>query len=177
MRESNTMRCRTNVNFFRLLLYLLHLMRTLVRSIVSALIFSADNKLLMGRKDPKDGGVYSNCWHIPGGGVGQGEDKTQALIREIKEEVGIDISKAKIEFIDNKGRGKSEKTLKTTGEKVFVKMLFNVYKIIIEDKRSEEIGVHLHDDLKEYKWFSLSELSSAKLTLPSIALFIKLGYI
>ena len=34
-------------------------MRTIHRTIVSALIFSKDGKLLMGMKDPKDGGVYA----------------------------------------------------------------------------------------------------------------------
>lgn len=43
-------------------------LREITREIVSGLIFSADGKLLMGKKDPTKGGVYSDCWHIPGGG-------------------------------------------------------------------------------------------------------------
>jgi 8-oxo-dGTP pyrophosphatase MutT (NUDIX family) len=27
----------------------------------------------MGQKDPNKGGVYSDYWHIPGGGVDNGE--------------------------------------------------------------------------------------------------------
>jgi hypothetical protein len=42
-------------------------MREIERTIVSALIFSQDGKLLMGKKDPAKGGVYPDCWHIPGG--------------------------------------------------------------------------------------------------------------
>lgn len=41
-------------------------MREIERQIVSALIFSKDGKLFQGMKDPNKGGVYSDCWHIPG---------------------------------------------------------------------------------------------------------------
>lgn len=47
-------------------------MKIVNREIVSALIISRDRRLLMGMKIPNGGGVYSYCWHIPGGGV----DKT-----------------------------------------------------------------------------------------------------
>ncbi|MEI8090766.1 MAG: hypothetical protein WCG98_00445 [bacterium] len=44
-------------------------MREIHRTIVSAVIFSKDGKLLMGKKDPNAGGVYSQYRHFPGGGV------------------------------------------------------------------------------------------------------------
>jgi ADP-ribose pyrophosphatase YjhB (NUDIX family) len=56
-------------------------MRTIHRTIVSALIYSNDGKLLMGKKDPAKGGVYNDCWHIPGGGIEEGEGKIEALTR------------------------------------------------------------------------------------------------
>lgn len=151
-------------------------MRTIQRQIVSALIYSKEGKLLMGKKDPKLGGVYIDCWHIPGGGIEENEDKIQALIREVKEEVGIDILPYKIELADDKDFGTSEKTL-PDGEKVLVEMHFNVYKIAISDKNSEEISVVLSDDLAEYNWFTIPELSTIKPTPPSVRLFEKLGYI
>jgi hypothetical protein len=42
-------------------------MRTIQRTIAAALLFSQDNKLLLGKKDPKSGGVYVNYRHLPGG--------------------------------------------------------------------------------------------------------------
>lgn len=151
-------------------------MRTIHRLIVSALLFSADNRLLIGKKDPKSGGVYLDCWHIPGGGIDENENQIQALTREIQEEVGIDISIAKIELVDSQGKGESEKTLKETRELVTVKMNFYVYKVSLPVE-SNIVKVSLNDDLKEYKWFKLSEIESVKLTPPSISLFKRLGYL
>jgi 8-oxo-dGTP pyrophosphatase MutT (NUDIX family) len=151
-------------------------MRTIKRIIVSALIFSQDNKLFMGQKDPSGGGVYFDCWHIPGGGVDEGETKETALIREIKEEIGVDISSKKIELADDQGTGVTEKVLKDTGEKVLCEMEFNIYKIKL-DQNTDDIKVNLSDDLVKYQWFEMSELKNVKLAPPSEKLFEKLGFI
>jgi 8-oxo-dGTP pyrophosphatase MutT (NUDIX family) len=151
-------------------------MRTIKRIIVSALIFSKEGKLFMGQKDSTGGGVYSDCWHIPGGGVDERETKGIALIREIKEEVGINISQEKIELVDDQGTGTTEKLLKDTGEKVLCEMEFNVYKIKL-NQNADDIQINLSDDLVKYKWFERSELKNVKLTPPSEKLFGKLGLI
>jgi len=152
-------------------------MRSINRDIVSALIFSKDGKLFQGMKAEGKGGVYSDCWHIPGGGIDDGENPIHALIREIREETGIDISSYKIELVDDLGRGESEKVLKDTGEIVLCKMKFNVYRVIIEDKIADEIKVSLDDDLVKYRWSDLADLKDLKITPPSIELFTRLGYL
>ena len=152
-------------------------MKEIDREIVSAIIFSKDGKIFQGMKAEGRGGVYSDCWHISGGGVNEGESKESALFREIKEETGIDISSYEIELVDDKGKGESEKILKDTGEKVLCKMNFNVYKVTIEDKLAEEIKVALNDDLVKYQWVNSQNLKDLKLTPPSVELFKRLGYI
>ena len=152
-------------------------MRKIKRDIVSALIFSKDGKIFQGLKAPEKRGVYYDCWHLPGGGIENNEDKKTALIREIKEEVGIDISNYPIETIDNTGKGQSEKILENTEEKVLCKMKFYIYKIIINNRAADEIKVKLGGDLDKYCWVSPSELKEIKLTPPSVELFKKLGYL
>ena len=141
------------------------------------MIFSKDGKLFQVMKDPKKGGVYPNCWQIPGGGVEQGETNEEALIREIKEETGMDISGYKIELLDDTEEGESEKTLEDTGERVLCKMKFNDCKVIISDKLAKDIEVSLGDELEKYSWIDIKELKDRKITPPSEKLFKKLGYI
>lgn len=151
-------------------------MRVINREIVAALIFSQDGKLFQGMKDPDGGGVYADCWHIPGGGVDDEEDKIVALVREIREETGIIVFPEQVELVDDKGSGESEKTLKQTGERVLCKMKFNVYKVIL-DKNSNDIQVSLNDDLVRCHWIDPVDLRTLKLTPPSVELFTRLGYL
>lgn len=140
------------------------------------MIWSSDGKLFMGRKDPNKGGVYNKVWHIPGGGVDEGETDMEALRREMREETGIDIKGLEVELIDDKGRGESEKTLKDTGERVRCEMDFYVYRIQLKEK-ADDMKICLSDDLVEYKWYSVSELAQVESTPPSQVLFRKLGLI
>ena len=152
-------------------------MKKIHRDIVSALIFSKDGKLFQGKKDPKSGGVYSDCWHIPGGGIKKGEDKKKAVIREVREETGIDISKYPIELVDDSGSGESEKIVKSTGEKVLCRMHFNIYKAVIKDRKADEIKVRLGSDLDSFRWIRLEDIKKEEITPPSGELFARLGYI
>lgn len=152
-------------------------MRTIQRKIVSALIFSKDGKILMGKKDPSKGGVYSSVWHIPGGGIEAGETIEQALFREVFEEVGIDIRPYPAKSIDIIGHGTAEKTLKDTGEIVMCEMEFNRFEIHIDDKNADEIELKLDDDLAVAKWFNKEELSSVEQIPGGKEFFEKMGYI
>lgn len=151
-------------------------MREIQRTIVSALILSNDHKLLMGMKDPSKGGVYPDCWHIPGGGVDEGETFEEALKREVLEETGIDISAYQIKLIPFAGSGLAEKTLKT-GERVLCRMEFNNFEVCINDKKAAEIKLNPTDDLVKMKWFDLEELKNVKHIPGGQEFLIKAGYI
>lgn len=139
------------------------------------MIFSADGKLFQGQKDPKKGGVYSDgYWHIPGGGLKEGETVEEALVRETREETGLDITGLSRELVDNEGASMAEKIL-PDGEKVLVQMKFTTYKMTLLTSAADT-HIELNDDLVAYRWVELSELKMLKLTPPSVELFTKLGY-
>lgn len=149
-------------------------MKTIFRDVVSALIFSKDSLLFMGMKDPKKGGVYADCWHIPGGGIEPSESPTQALARELQEEVGLSFPEDQVGLIDDQGAGESVKMV--DGEQVLCKMKFFVYKIKL-DLPAKDIQIQLNDDLVKFKWFAPNGLKDCKLTPPSQKLFEKIGLI
>ena len=147
-------------------------MRTITRDIVSAVIFSKDNCVLLGMKDPKDL-IYVNQWGIPGGGVEDGETKEQALEREVVEETGIEIKGYPVELLDDTNTGESEKRLKETEEVVYVKMKFYTYKVTLTDKTSREVVLSMNDDLIRGEWVPLDQLHAKKLNTPTQWLFRK----
>jgi len=151
-------------------------MKIIKRNIVAGLIIAKNGKIFLGRKDPNQGGVYSDSWHMPGGGVDDDESLRNALVREIQEEIGIDIKKAKINLIDNTYTGKSEKVLEDTDEKVICEMKFNDYLIEL-DEVSDNLKINLGDDLVVFKWFNKEDLKGLKLTPPAQNVFKKLNYL
>lgn len=149
-------------------------MKTKERIIVSAVLISKDQKILLGKV--REGGVYPDCWHIPGGGVDADETKEQALIREVEEEVGLDIKDATMKLLSDSDSGEAIKTDKKTGDKFLIKMQFNVYQIDLSQD-AEDIAISLQDDLKEYTWVSQKDLKHYKHTPPSKKLFKSLGWL
>lgn len=56
---------------------------------VVAAVIQKNNKVLIDKR--KAGGLLGGLWEFPGGKVEEGETHHEALIREIKEELGVDI--------------------------------------------------------------------------------------
>lgn len=145
---------------------------TINRTIVVALIISADDLILFGRK--KEGGVYPDCWYLPGGGVREGEKLEETLQRELKEETGLDLNQleAQIELIDDQGEGIREKNV--DGERVLAKMKFFVFQVRLKQTASQ-LEIRAGDDLGELRWVGLNELHLIKHTPPSEKLLRRLG--
>ena len=47
---------------------------------------------------------YASRWHLAGGGIKTGETLTQGLIREVREELGIDINQSKLVKLNSEMR-------------------------------------------------------------------------
>lgn len=59
-------------------------------AVAAAVIEHADGRFLLAQRPA--GKVYAGYWEFPGGKVEPGERPEQTLIRELKEEIGIDVS-------------------------------------------------------------------------------------
>jgi 8-oxo-dGTP pyrophosphatase MutT (NUDIX family) len=141
------------------------------REIVGIVVESSDGYLLFGK-----GGVYKDLWLIPGGGIDEGEGREAAALRELVEETGIDGSAGELIFIRDSETGRSEKTLRDTGEKVIVNMQFIDF-LLKMPLEKDDIKLGVEDDLKDLSWFHKSELEDKKFSPPTTSLLEMLGYI
>ena len=152
-------------------------MREIHRNIVGVVVISKEGKIFLVRSSPTYKGSYEGFWVIPGGGIEEGETALQAVIRETREETGIDISQYQINLVNDTRTGKSEKTLKTTGERVLVKMNFSEFTVVISDSLTSDMTVTLSPEHSEYKWFDKEDLKEVTMSPPTLGLFKQLGYI
>lgn len=132
------------------------------RVVVGALI-TYKGKILMGQK-PKDIGPYPNTWHLPGGGIEEGESFEEALKREVKEETSLTINEfQKLTFDEDVEPNKK-------GE--LTHYIFLIFKC-----ESPTLKVKPGDDIARLKWFAESELKNLSMTKPSIKYFKEIGLI
>lgn len=77
--------------------------KSLPRKRISAgcLLYDAQGRVLL--VDP----TYKKYWEIPGGTVEAGESPREACVREVKEELGLDISPARLLCVDYSGETKT----------------------------------------------------------------------
>ena len=135
-------------------------MRTIQRDLVGAFIFSSDNKVLLGHN--AKGGVYQDQLIVPGGGIEAGETRLEAVIREVREETGIDISEAIVTEITGSSTGESEKTLRETDERVLMQMHFYDFKVQLQTS-SDATDLTFEDDYAEAQWYTPDMLTSLTL--------------
>lgn len=57
--------------------------------VVAAALIDADNRVLVARRP--EGKTLAGLWEFPGGKLDAGERPEQALIRELREELGIEV--------------------------------------------------------------------------------------
>ena len=119
---------------------------------VSLLLLVKNNKFLLVKRSFSEKN-YSGFWGLPGGSIEKNETPTDALIREIKEELGIVIPNftlLKKYNTDNK--------------------LINVY--IYNSSDFDEKKIILNEEHTEYGFFSYYEINNMKNVIPTTLNFV-----
>ena len=117
-----------------------------------------DGKILLEKRKYEPG---KGKWSIPGGLVELGENVEQTVIREVKEETGLDVEKPEhIDVVDNVVRDEN-------GE---VKYHFVIIDYFVKLKGGT---LKAASDAEELKWVALNEVEKYDLTKTFWAFFVK----
>lgn len=117
---------------------------------VVVIVLSTDNKKVLLQKRSANKKLWPNLWDITAGGhVLSGELGYEAVIRETKEEIGIDIKKEELEFIGT-----------TTSETIkgdIINRHFNEYFIVHKDIDINDITLQ-EEEVQDIKWLEKEEV-------------------
>jgi isopentenyldiphosphate isomerase len=116
---------------------------------VAVFIINSKNQILL-QKRSSNKKLWPNLWDISAGGhVLAGEFGFQAIIREIKEEIGIDINKNDILFI---GAATSENI-----KKDIINKHFNEYYIVNKDIEIADLKLQ-KEEVSDAEWFEKEDI-------------------
>ena len=113
-------------------------------------IVSTDNQRILLQLRSADKKLWPNLWDVTAGGhVLAGELGYQGVIRETKEELGIDIAKNDLEYIGT--------TISETERPDIINRHFNELYIVHSDVEASEITLQ-EEEVQDIKWFGRDEL-------------------
>jgi nucleoside triphosphatase len=135
------------------------------RIITVGLVWNKKRELLFCKKPP-DRGVFAGQWGFPGGGIEAGETMNEALHRELREELGIEVTNVQPAFFKD---GLFDK-LYPDGTAIPVYMIFLLFHC---DAKSENISIN--EEFSKYRWVRESEALSLDLNEITIDTLARIG--
>lgn len=123
----------------------------LLHSEVAAFIYTDTGKVIL-QKRKSNKATYASVWSVTGGHVLAGENNEEAIIREIKEELNLNIEKEKVIFVTTY---KSKKIK----DDVINNKFFSIYNVEISENQFETIEIQ-KEELEDIKLFSIEEIES-----------------
>ena len=119
---------------------------------VVVFIISSDNKKVLLQQRSANKKLWPNLWDITAGGhVLTGEFGYQTVIRETKEEIGVDINKNDLEFIGG--------TISENISSDIINRHFNEFYIVHKDLDINNIVLQ-EEEVQDIKWFDKEEVIS-----------------
>jgi len=117
---------------------------------VVVFIITPDNKKILLQKRSKNKRLWPDLWDVTAGGhVLAGEIGYQAVIRETKEEIGIDINKNDLEFIGS--------SISETISGDIINRHFNEFYIVHKNVDIKDIKLQ-EEEVQDIKWFDKEEV-------------------
>ena len=123
------------------------------RLIVVAVIENRSGDWLLCRM-PRHRGVFPGQWALPGGGVDEGERLHAALERELREELGIRITRSRTITFKDDVRDK----LHADGRRETLHMVFLIYHC-----HAASDDIRLSDEFDAYRWVHPDRLAEVDL--------------
>lgn len=117
--------------------------------VIIAVVQKGDKFLITQRKEPDDSGhPYNGYWQLVGGGMEFGENPVETVLREVKEEAGIDVDIIRL---------LPEIYTETRGEwqGIFIAYLCKM--------KNEDKAIVISHEASAYKWVTLEELKQYSL--------------
>jgi nucleoside triphosphatase len=135
------------------------------RVIVVALVQNERGEYLICRM-PEDRGVFPNQWGLPGGGIEESERMETALRRELREELGVEVSDIRPLFFKDGQHRKSY----ADGSQQEVYMIFLIFSC-----RAASNELNLGLEFTEYAWVERDSLGDYDLNSATIETFRQAG--
>lgn len=123
----------------------------LLHAEVAAFIYTETGKILL-QKMKSNKATYAGVWSITGGHVLAGENNEDAIVREIKEELNLDIENERVTYVTTY---KSKKIK----DDIVNNKFFSIYIVQINKEEFKKIKIQ-NEELEEIKLFSMAEIEN-----------------
>ncbi len=140
---------------------------TIHRTVVVGLVWNRRRELLFCKMHPERG-VFPGQWGFPGGGIEPGERMKEALRRELREELGIEVEDVEPAFFKDCLHDK----IFADGTRKPVYMIFLVFHCTAA---SDELK--LNEELTDYRWMRRDEIGELDQNAETRDTLARLGWL
>lgn len=135
------------------------------RIIVVGVVYNQAREVLLC-KMPPNRGVFPGQWGLPGGGIEAGEHSEDALRRELREELGVQVEDVEALFFSEGSYPKHY----PDGTQNEIHMIFLIFSC-----RVRSIQLALNTEFSEYAWVRPEVLGEFDLNIATVETFKRMG--